>query len=104
MRSYPLVGVVSLCLVSVLRANNSVHLAQCERDVGNCEKFSFRRIQPNVSITVNLNRSSNQKNVKTKPLYDLGIVENRIVNEETHIQENGNFAAIISHDDPMRSI
>ena len=82
-------SIISLCLISVYRADNLADLATCERDVGNCEQFSFRRAQENVS-NVN-NNSSSQKGLKSIAMKDLGVVEKQIVLEQTDIQENGNF-------------
>lgn len=85
MKMYFVISVVLLCLISVIRADGAVDLAKCERDVGNCEKFSFRRIQQNVSSV------NNNSSLKSVALSDLGLVENQIVLEQTNIQENGNF-------------
>lgn len=84
-----MISIIPLCLVSVHRADNLADLATCERDVENCENFSFRRAQENVS-NVN-NNSSSQKGLKSVAIKDLGLVEKQIVLEQTHIQENGNF-------------
>lgn len=89
MKLYLLTSIISLCLVSVYRADNLADLTTCERDVKHCENFPFRQVQENVS-NVN-NNSSNQKGLKSVAIKDLGLVEKQIVLEQTDIQENGNF-------------
>lgn len=92
------IPVFFLCWISVLQADPSIDLAKCERDVGNCEKFSFRRTAQNNS-KVN-NNSIEAKHVKSETMEDLEIIENRLVFEQSDIQENGNFGTV-SHLDYM---
>lgn len=83
------ISVGLLCFISEFRADSSVESAKCERDVENCENFSFRRNDQNFS-NANSN-SSDQKSLKSVALNDLGLVEKQIMLEQTNIQENGNF-------------
>lgn len=89
MKLYIGISVGLLCLISELRADNSVNLTKCERDVENCENFSFHQNHQNVSNANN--NSSDQKSLKSIVLNDLGLVEKQIMIEQTNIQENGNF-------------
>lgn len=90
MKLYIGISVSLFCLFSEIRADNSLDLEKCERDLKNCENFSFRRNHQNVSDAVN-NNSSDQKSLKSVVLNDLGLVEKQIMLEQTNIQENGNF-------------
>ncbi|XP_031625477.1 uncharacterized protein LOC116342116 [Contarinia nasturtii] len=85
MKFFSKIGLVFMCFVSTLHASNSVDLTKCVRDIGNCERFSFRRIQQNVT---SVNNSSDSKHAKSEALKDLGNIENKIVVEQSHIQEN----------------
>lgn len=82
----------SLIWLSVVRSDSVVDFSKCEHDAENCEQFSSRRNQPNVSI---VNNSSEFGNLKTEAQKDLSLVENQIIFEQAHIQENGNVTNII---------
>lgn len=80
------IGVFFLCWISVLRADDSINLSKCTRDDENCEQFSFRRIQQNIS---NVN-GSDSKNLRSRP-FNNDLVENQIVLAQAFNEENGNF-------------
>lgn len=75
-----------LCWITVLQAEHSIDLETCKSDDGNCETFSFHRTTQNIS---NVNKSVEAK--KLDALKDLELIENRLVFEQSHTQENGNF-------------
>lgn len=82
------ISVLLVCWISVVRADNLLNFAKCERDTENCEQFSFRRTQQNMS---NVNKSES-KSLSSRALNDL--VENQIVLAQAYNQENGNFQAV----------
>lgn len=79
---------VLLCWISVLHAKHSIDVETCESENGNCEKFSFHRTTQNIS---NVNKSEEAKREQLDALKDLELIENRLVFEQSHIQENGNL-------------
>lgn len=82
------VALISLIIqLSVVQSDIDVELAKCKSDVENCEQFSFHQVKANVS-------NLNQKNLNTAVLKDLNLVEDQIIFEQSHIQENGNFGTL----------
>lgn len=73
--------------ISVLLADPSIDMAKCELDIENCENESYRQISQNLTNGNNTNRS---KSVKSDALRGLDLIENQLVVEQSHIQENGN--------------
>lgn len=87
-------AVFLLCWISVLRGEISINPEKCERDVENCENFSFRRTSQHLNNS-KVNNSIESKHVKSEVLTDLGTIENQLVFEQSHVQENGNSVAWI---------
>lgn len=90
MKMYFKCGVFLSCwLLTLARGDPPVDSIKCDNRAENCEQFSFRRAEQNVS-NVN-NNSSRAKILESDDFKTLGLAENRIVSEQADNQENGNF-------------
>lgn len=82
------VASIFLCCISVLYADYSKNVDNCEHENGNCEPFAFEKVSQNLT---NTNKSVETKRLKSNELKDLEIIENQFVFEQPHFQENGNL-------------